>query len=300
MSKTPVKVGRQEVRLSNLDKVLYPEAGFTKGQMIDYYRRIAPVLLPHLRGRALTLKRYPNGVEGKFFYEKQCPAHRPDWVDTARVYSRHNRKHIAYCVVNDEAALTWVAQLACIELHTSLAMVKEVERPTMMVFDLDPGAPAELLDCLEIGLRLRDMLKHFKLECFAKTSGGKGLHIYVPLNTPATFEQTKDFARACAAVLERDDPEHVTSNMRKDIRPGRIFVDWSQNDQHKTTVCVYSLRARPRPTVSAPVAWQEIRAAVRKKDASGLVFEADGLLRRIGRRGDLFEPLTKMKQRLPK
>jgi bifunctional non-homologous end joining protein LigD len=300
MAKTQAKVKGRELRLSNLDKVLYPEVGFTKGQVIDYYRRVAPVLLPHLRDRALTLKRYPNGVEGKFFYEKNCPSHRPDWVETARIYSRHNKAHIAYCVAEDEPTLVWVAQLACLELHTSLALVKDVARPTMMVFDLDPGEPASLLDCMRIGLRVRDVFKHLGLECFAKTSGGKGLHVYVPLNMAVTYDETKAFSNALARLMERENPDAVTSNMRKDLRKGKVFMDWSQNDQHKTTVCVYSLRARARPTVSMPVTWREIATAVRKDDPASLVFEADAALRRISRRGDLFAPMLKLKQKLPR
>jgi bifunctional non-homologous end joining protein LigD len=296
-SATTIKVGRRAVPVSNPDKVLYPGAGFTKGQVIDYYVRVAPVLMPHLKGRPLTLKRYPNGVDGIFFYEKMCPSHRPDWVETTRV--KTTNRQIDFCVVNDAATLVWVANLASIELHTLLARVPDLSRPTFIVFDHDPGEGMGLLDCCKVALKFRDLLMRLGLESFPKTSGGKGLHLYVPLNTKVTFEDTKAFSHAVAGLMEREDPKSVTTNMRKDLRKGKVFLDWSQNDDHKTTVCVYSLRARARPTISTPVTWDEVERAVKKKDAAGLVFESEDVPRRVEKQGDLFEPVLKVKQKLP-
>src|ERR1700741_4636718 len=234
--KAELIVGGKKLSVSNLDKVLYPKVGFTKGQVIDYYIRIAPVLLPHLKDRPLTMKRYPNGVEGQFFYEKNCPAHRPKWVQTAKVWSEGNQRTMHYCLANDLLTLVWAADLADLELHTSLSRKNKIERPTMMVFDLDPGAPADIVQCCQVGLWLRDLLATMKLKSFAKTSGSKGLQVYVPLNTPVTFDQTKDLALAVAQHLEREHSELVLSKMAKALRKGKVFVDWSQNDEHKTTV----------------------------------------------------------------
>jgi bifunctional non-homologous end joining protein LigD len=296
---TLVKIGKRQVALSNLNKVLYPDAGFTKADVIAYYRAIAPVLLPHLEDRPLTLKRYPNGVDDKFFYEKRCPSHKPEWVETAKVWSESNDEHMFFCLANDVPTLVWVANLASIELHTFLSKRPDVTRPTSFVLDLDPGPPATILDCIPVALRLRELLDKLKLQCLVKTSGGKGLHIWVPLNTEVTFERTKEFARLVAITLERHDPKHVTSNMRKDLRPGKIFIDWSQNDEHKTTVSVYSLRARQRPTVSTPLTWKEIESASRHRNPAKLTFEAKDALKRVEKLGDLFEPVLRMKQRLP-
>ncbi len=220
---TQLSIGRRRLRLTNLDKVLYPHAGFTKGDAIDYYRQIAPVILKHLKGRPLTLKRYPDGVSAPFFYEKNCPLHKPDWVSTATVPGRTGEVH--YCLIDHAATLVWVANLASLELHTLLSRADDLDRPTMMVFDLDPGPPAGLLDCLPLALRLRDMLGSLGLKSFGKTSGGRGFHLYVPLNTPVTFDQTKHFSHALAMLLERAEPKRVTSTMRKDLRGGRVFVD---------------------------------------------------------------------------
>jgi bifunctional non-homologous end joining protein LigD len=298
--KAELIVEGRKLRVSNLNKVLYPKAGFTKGQLIDYYIRIAPVLLPHLKDRPLTLKRYPNGVEGEFFYEKNCPAHRPAWVKTAKVWSEGNQREMRYCLAQDLPTLVWAANLADIELHTSLARKKDVTRPTMMVFDLDPGAPADIVQCCQVGLWLRALLKKLKLKSWAKTSGSKGLQVYVPLNTPVTFDQTKDLSRALAEHLEREHPTLVTSNMSKALRRGKVFVDWSQNDEHKTTVNVYSLRAKEQPTVSTPVTWEEVETALKKKDAKVLTFTSDRVLHRVDKLGDLFEPIETVKQKLPK
>ena len=295
-----LEVDGRQVAVSKLDKVMYPDAGFTKGQVIDYYVRIAPVLLPHLRGRPLTMKRYPNGVNGMFFYEKNCPTHRPEWVTTAPVWSEGNNRWMDYCLVQDLPTLVWAANLADLELHTSLSHAKTVDRPTMMVFDLDPGPPADMVACCQVAVWLRPVLKKLGLESFPKTSGSKGLQLYVPLNTPVTYEQTKGLAHGLARLLEREHPELVVSEMKKSLRANKVFVDWSQNDQHKTTVCVYSLRAKSRPTVSTPVSWQEVEACLRKQDVGLLQFETEAVLKRVGKSGDLFEPVLKLKQKLPK
>ncbi len=290
----------KKLSVSNLDKVLYPKVGFTKGQVIDYYIRIAPVLLPHLEDRPLTMKRYPNGVDAEFFYEKNCPAHRPKWVKTAKVWSEGNNRMMDYCLAQDLPTLVWAANLADLELHTSLAKKKDVARPTMMVFDLDPGAPADIVQCCQVGIWLRDLLTKMKLKSFAKTSGSKGLQVYVPLNTPVTFDQTKDLSRALGQLLEREHVDLVTSNMSKSVRKGKVFVDWSQNDEHKTTICVYSLRAKEEPTVSTPVSWGEVANCLKKKKVDLLKFRSDKVLARVEKLSDLFAPVEKLKQKLPK
>jgi bifunctional non-homologous end joining protein LigD len=292
-----IRAGRRDVNVSNPQKVLYPQTGFTKGEVVAYYEAISPYILPHLKSRPLTLKRYPNGVDQPFFYEKMCPSHRPEWVTTARM-TRTNRQ-IDFCVVEDEATLIWVANLASLELHTLLSKAPKLERPTMMVFDHDPGEGADMLDCIRVAKRFRELLRRLGLESFAKTSGGKGLHLYVPLNTAVTFDDTKEFSRAIAQVLEKEDASRVTTNMRKDLRKGKVFVDWSQNDRHKTTACAYTLRARSRPTVSTPVEWGELDRALKKADASGLVFETADVLKRVKKKGDLFAAVLKTKQKLP-
>ncbi len=294
-----VAVDGRRLRLSNRAKVLYPEAGFTKGEVIDYYAAIAPVLVPHMRGRPLTLKRYPDGVEGKYFYEKRCPAHRPEWVATAPVASdRHGQ--IDFCVVNDRPTLMWAGNMASLELHTSLALATEITQPTALVFDLDPGEPAGLLECARVAVWLRDMFAALGLEMIVKGSGSKGLQAYIPLNTETSYAETKPFAQAVAQLVEKQHPELVVSRMSKAVRPGRVFIDWSQNDEHKTTVSVYSLRARPRPTVSAPLAWPEVERALRTGDPAGLRFEAADMSSRIARHGDLFAPMLELRQALPR
>ena len=293
-------VAGKKLPVSNLSKVLYPKAGFTKGQVIDYYIRIAPVLLPHLKDRPLTMKRYPNGVEGEFFYEKNCPAHRPPWVKTAKVWSEGNNRHMHYCLVQDLPTLVWAANLADLELHTSLARKQNIARPTMMVFDLDPGPPANIVQCSEVGIWLRDLLAKIGLKSFPKTSGSKGLQVYVPLNTTATFDQTKELARDIARYLERKNPKVVLSEMSRALRKGKVFVDWSQNDEHKTTINVYSLRAKEQPTVSTPVTWNEVQACLKKRDLRLLTFTSDQTLGRVDKLGDLFESVNSLKQKLPK
>ena len=299
-NKAELVVKGKKLSVSNLDKVLYPKVGFTKGQVIDYYIKIAPALLPHLQDRPLTMKRYPNGVDKEFFYEKNCPSHRPKWVKTAKVWSEGNNRMMDYCLAQDLPTLVWAANLADLELHTSLAKKKDVAKPTMMVFDLDPGAPADIVQCCQVGIWLRDLLAAMKLKSWAKTSGSKGLQVYVPLNTPATFDQTKDLSRALAQLLEREHPDKVTSNMSKALRKNKIFVDWSQNDEHKTTVCVYSLRAKDEPTVSTPVTWDEVENCLKKKKADLLKFRCEKTVERVKKHGDLFAPIEKLKQKLPK
>jgi bifunctional non-homologous end joining protein LigD len=298
-NKAELLVDGKKLAVSNLNKVLYPKAGFTKGELIDYYIRIAPVLLPHLKDRPLTMKRYPDGVDKPFFYEKNCPSHRPSWVKTAKVWSEGNQREMQYCLVQDLPTLVWAANLADIELHTSLAHKKNVARPTMMVFDLDPGAPADIVQCCQVGLWLRDLLTAMKLKSWAKTSGSKGLQIYVPLNTAATFDQTKNISRILAEHLAHEHPKAVVSKMAKALRTDKVFVDWSQNDEHKTTINVYSLRAKDQPTVSTPVSWEEVIKTLKKKDAGLLVFRSDQILKRVEKLGDLFEPVRTLKQKLP-
>jgi bifunctional non-homologous end joining protein LigD len=294
-----VEIDGRRLSLSNLDKILYPEAQFTKGHVIDYYTRVAPALLGHLRGRPLTLKRYPNGVDGAYFYEKQCPSHRPEWVRTAAVYSRSNARTIDFCLADDLPTLVWLANLADLELHTSLALAEDVERPTVLAFDLDPGEPATVVECAEVALELRMVFEHVGMQSFPKTSGSKGMQVYVPLNTPATYAQTREFAQGLAQLLERRLPKLVVSNMKKELRRGKVFVDWSQNAEHKTTVCVYSLRARPQPTVSTPLRWAEVEAVVESRDPEQLVFTARQVLDRVVEHGDLFAPVLELEQSLP-
>src|ERR1700692_801204 len=296
---TIVDVQGRKLNLTNLDKVLYPATGFTKGEVIDYYVRIAPALLPHLAGRPLTMKRYPGGVDQEFFFEKNAPKHRPDWVKTAPIWSEGNNRNVNYLLANDLPTLVWIANLASIELHPSLSLAKDVSTPTMIVFDLDPGPPANIVQCAQVGLWLREIFDHFGLKSFPKTSGSKGLQVYIPLNTKTSYEQTKPFAHALARLLEQEHPDLVVSDMKKAIRTNKVFVDWSQNDQHKTTISVYSLRARKRPTVSTPVTWEEVEQALKKKDASLLVFEAKDVLARVEKMGDLFEPVQNLQQKLP-
>ncbi len=298
MSQVEVEIQGKRLKLSDLEKVLYPVSGFTKAQMIDYYTRASPVLLPHLKNRPLTLKRYPEGVDREFFYEKQCPSYRPAWVRTAPIWSEGNARDINYCLINDLPSLVWTANLADIELHTSLSLSKDIARPTVLAFDLDPGAPADILDCAQVAWWIYETLDGLKLKSFAKTSGSKGLQVYVPLNTPISYSETKPFAHRLAGLLEEKYPGHIVSNMKKNLRKGKVFIDWSQNDAHKTTVCVYSLRARARPTVSTPVTWDEIKASLEKKEP--LDFDYRRVLKRIEKFGDLFAPVLKLKQRLPK
>jgi bifunctional non-homologous end joining protein LigD len=283
----------RRLKLTNWDKALYPKTGFTKGDLIAYYARIATVVVPHLRDRPLTLKRYPNGVESKYFYEKQSPSHRPEWVQTVPIGD------VDYTLAQDRPTLIWLANLADIELHTALSLAGEPERPTMLVFDLDPGEPAGIVQCCEVGLVLHGLFEQLHLESFAKTSGSKGLQVYVPLNTPIRYEQTKPFARRVAELLEQRMPELVVSRMTKRLRPGKVLVDWSQNDMHKTTVNVYSVRARDRPTVSTPVSWEEVSGCRESGDSELLTFDTAQVLERVRDEGDLFAPVLSAVQQLP-
>ncbi len=298
-AKTLVKIAGQELALSNLDKIFYPATGFTKGDMIDYYIRVAPTLLPHLAGRPVTLKRYPDGAADDFFYQKECPSHRPDWVATAPVWSEGNNRNVNYCLLADVPALVWAANLAALELHTSLSLAVATATPTMMVFDLDPGPPATVVDCARVGLWLKEVFDYHGLASFPKTSGSKGLQVYVPLNMPTGYDQTKAFAHALARLLEKQHPDAVVSRMTKALRTGKVLVDWSQNDEHKTTVCVYSLRARPEPTASTPGTWDVGAAAWEERGAGRRRVEAAAVRARVEKHGDLFAPVLTMKQKLP-
>jgi bifunctional non-homologous end joining protein LigD len=296
-----VEVGGRRLALSNLDKVLYTETGFTKADVIAYYQQIAPVLLPHLEGRVPTLVRAPNGFGGQTFFEKRCPPGHPDWVRTATIGGT-GRRFPAFtgCLVDDLPTLIWVANLAALELHTHQARASDQLHPTAMVIDLDPGAPATILDCCRLALEIRDLLAQLGLEIVVKTSGSKGLHLSAPLNTTDhTAEDTKRFALAIGQLLESRDPAHVTVDMAKERRVGRVFVDWSQNDRHKTTVCAYSLRIRPRPWVSTPLGWDEVSDALDGGDPDALTFEAPDTLARVAKLGDLYAPNLTLQQELP-
>ncbi len=286
-----VEIEGRRLRLTNLDKVFYPEVGFTKGEVIDYYTRAAPWLLAHLRGRALTLKRYPDGVDGSHFYEKQKPSHAPDWV-RAEAISAGDRM-IDFILCDDLPTLVWLANLADLELHPSLALAHEPDAPTVLAFDLDPGPPAGLTECCEVALLLRDVLSELGLDSWVKTSGSKGMQLYAPLNSDVDYAQTKPFAHALARLLESRHPQLVVSAMKRALRKGKVFIDWSQNDRHKTTVGAYSLRARDRPTVSTPLAWEEL------EDPEALSFDAARVLERLQERGDLFAGVLDTEQELP-
>ena len=291
-----VEIEGRRLKVSNLDKVLYPEPGFTKAEVIDYYVRVAPALLPHIADRGVTLRRYPDGPDGTSFFEKRCPSHRPEWVGTFPGPGDRNGT-IGYCALDSTAALAWAANLAALEIHAPMARGADIEAPTMCVFDLDPGAPADIHTCAEVALDIRAVLQDLAgLQCLAKTSGSKGMQLYVPLNRAHTHEHCSSFAQAVAQALEKHHGDRVTSTMAKAARPGKVFIDWSQNSRHKTTVAVYSLRARPRPTVSTPVTWDEVEAAA---GGAPLTFEAAEVLDRIAAHGDLFAPTLTLEQDLP-
>lgn len=300
MSRTIVEVAGRRLALSNLEKTLYPAGGFTKAQVLDYYRRVADVILPHLSGRAVTLKRYPEGVEQEYFFEKRCPAHRPPWVKTAEIRRRDAGEPMTVCLVDDLATLMWVQNLASLELHVPLARAATSGTPDFVVFDLDPGDGAGVPECAKVALILRELLARVGLAGFAKTSGKKGLHVYVPLNRKeTTFEAIKAFSRAVAEALQKDHPELVTARMAKGDRPGKVFINWSQNSAAATMVCVYSLRAEAQPTVSFPLSWGEVEAAVRTRAAAKLRITASEALSRIAKVGDLFQEVLLKKQKLP-
>lgn len=295
MTEHVIELEGERLRLRNLDKVMYPATGFTKAEVIDYYARIAPVMLPHIAGRGITLKRFPDGVEGGSFFEKRCPSHRPDFVGTIDGPGDRGGA-IGYCDLDTLPALVWAANMAALELHAPMALGRDIESPQLCVFDLDPGAPATIVECARIALQLREVLAGVGLDCVAKTSGSKGMQLYVPLNRPHTHDQASDFANAVARAMEKHHPDDVTSVMRKDLRPGKVFIDWSQNSRHKTTVAAYSLRARPEPTVSTPVTWDEVADGA---DGHPLSFTAPEVLARVEEHGDLFAPCATLEQELP-
>jgi bifunctional non-homologous end joining protein LigD len=293
-----VEIEGRELTLSNLDKVLYPAAGFRKADVIDYYRQIAPWVLPHLAGRPPTLVRAPDGPGGPRFFEKNCPSHHPDWVDTAP--GNEATGGTKGCLIEELPALVWLANLAALELHTHQWTLADPAHPTAMVIDLDPGDPATIIDCCRVALELRETLERLELQSVVKTSGGKGLHLSVPiLGSGATDEEAKRFALALGQLLESRDPDHVLVDMTRSKRPGKVFIDWSQNDRHKTTVCVYSLRLRDRPTVSTPLAWSEVEAALDAGDDDSLTFEAGDVLARVAEHGDLYADSLTLHQNLP-
>ena len=294
-----VDVGGRRLSLSSLQRVLYPETGFTKGALIDYYARVADVMLPHIAQFPMTLKRYPAGVQDKFFFQKTCRGH-PEWMPTKTVPSvLIDQKYLDYCLINEVAALVWAANLSTIELHPLLARAEDITIPTVVAFDLDPGQPAGILAACSVALLLRDLLADIGLSCLPKTSGGKGLHIYVPLNTPHTYDRTKAFARTVAAALTGGYPDTVVDRMDKRLRAGKVFIDWSQNDPTKTTVAAYSVRARQRPTVSTPVQWSEIEQACATGDAGLLEFDTLSVPDRITKFGDLFADVLRLEQTVP-
>ena len=301
-SSQQVEVDGRELKLTNLDKVLYPETGFSKGEMVDYYARVAPAIVPHLSGRAVTLRRFPEGVDDldSAFFEKRCPKHRPKWVKTTSVRAGPNAGNIDFCVCDGRPTLVWMAQLAAIELHPSLSRSRAPNRPTVLAFDLDPGPPADVVDCSRVALRLRDLLAQLNLESFVKTSGSKGMQLYVPLNGKATYEETRPFAQAIAQIVAKQNPDEVLAKMgKKTDRSGKVLIDWYQNNERKTTIAVYSLRAREHPTCSTPVTWDEVEAAAESGDGSALVFETTDVLERLDDHGDLFAPVLELEQELP-
>ena len=297
-----VEVDGKELKLSNLGKVLYPKTGFTKGEMVDYYAKVAPALVPHLSGRAVTLRRFPEGVEDldAAFFEKRCPKHRPKWVKTAKVQAGPRAGVIEFCVCDSLPTLIWMAQLAAIELHPSLSKSRAPKRPTSLVFDLDPGPPADVVDCSRVALRLREVLDQLNLQSFVKTSGSNGMQLYVPLNSKTSYEETRPFGQALAQIVANQDPENILAKMgKKTDRSGKVLIDWYQNNERKTTIAVYSLRARERPTCSTPITWEEVEKAADSGDGSHLVFETEDVLERLDEHGDLFAPVLELQQNLP-
>jgi bifunctional non-homologous end joining protein LigD len=298
-SSSYVTIDDRRVKVSSLDKVMYPAADFSKGDVLDYYQRVGPVMVEYLQGRTVTLKRYPDGVSGEVFFQKRCPAGRPAWVQTAKVWSETNHADMWYCVLDDVSSLLWAANLGALELHVSLARKDDSTRPTSLVFDLDPGPPATILECIQVAFWLRELCQQVGLEAFPKVSGSKGIHLHIPLNTPVTYEQTKPFAHALAERLEDEHPELVVANMRRELRGGHVLIDWSQNEEHKTTVCVYSLRGKEQPTVSMPVSWEELASARDAADPASLVFPAAQAIARLEQMGDLYTPVRELRQKLP-
>jgi bifunctional non-homologous end joining protein LigD len=294
-----VEISGKRLSLSNLEKDLYPTFGFTKAHILEYYRRIAKFILPHLKDRALTLKRYPEGVEKDYFFEKRCPSHRPAWAKTAEV-RRDDGERMTVCLVNDLETLIWVENLASLELHVPLAKAGSPETPDSMVFDLDPGDQANIFHCSKVALILRDVLSHMHLISYVKTSGKKGLHVYVPLNRKeTTFEDTKQFSKAVAEIMQKNYPDLVTAKMAKEYRKGKVFINWSQNDSSKTMICVYSLRAREKPIVSFPLAWEELENSAVLGEPEKLQVMYSDAVSRAEKKGDLFREVIVKKQKLP-
>jgi bifunctional non-homologous end joining protein LigD len=293
-----VEIDGRRLTLGNLDKVLWPETGMTKGRMLDYYARLAPTLLPHLRGRPVTLRRFPDGVDGVTWHQNECSGE-PEWLTVHETPGRGGRR-LRFCVVDDLSSLMWVANQAAIEIHPFLWSVQASRQPLEAVFDLDPGAPAGLVDCARVALRLRELLEELSLESFPKTSGSLGLHVHIPLGTPHDAAATKAFARVVARVLASERPDDVVAEMRKSDRAGKVYVDWLQNDATRQTVAPYSLRGLPLPTVATPVTWDEVERAAEADDSSVLTFMPDDVLERVERLGDLFAPVRGLRQQLPK
>jgi bifunctional non-homologous end joining protein LigD len=294
-----VEVDGHALRLTNLRKVLYREVGFTKAAVLDYYARIAPTLLPHIRGRAMTLKRYPDGVAGPHFYDKHC-AGRPEWLPTAPMWSERKGEDIHFCRIEDTASLIWTVNHGNLEMHPLLSIAPDFDTPTGLAFDLDPGEPAGLLEAAELALVLRDMLAGVGLQTWAKASGSRGVQVYAPLNSRAGFDAAKTFARSVAEVMAARMPDRVVARMDKRLRSGKVLVDWSQNDRHKSTVAAYSLRAKlDRPTVSVPVSWRELEDAVGGGRAGALLVAPEETLERVTEHGDLFAPVLTCVQQLP-
>jgi len=299
VSQKVVEIAGRRLSLSNLEKDLYPSFGFTKAQILEYYRRMASFILPHLQDRALTLKRYPEGVDQDFFFEKRCPFHHPAWVKTAEV-RLEDKEQMTVCLVNDLSTLMWVENLASLELHVPLARAASPDTPDSMVFDLDPGEPANLLDCARVALILRDLLSPLRLTSLVKTSGQKGLHVYVPLNrAETTFEDTKKFSKAVAEIMQKNYPDLVTAKMAKEYRKAKVFINWEQNDSKKTMICVYSLRAREKPMVSCPLAWSELENLARQGDPEKLQVMYSEAVSRAEKQGDLFREVLVKRQKLP-
>jgi bifunctional non-homologous end joining protein LigD len=297
-----VTVADRTLSLSNLDKVLYPDHGFTKGEVIDYYSRIAPVLLPHLAGRPVTFRRYPNGVDGMSFFEKNAARNAPEWMRTVSLPtpgSTKSREITEFVLIDDLPGLVWAANLAALELHTPMWRVEPDGKrldPDLLVFDLDPGEPADIVTCCEVALVIRDALDADGLVASPKTSGSKGMQLYVPLDAGRDWQAVHGFARALAQRLEREHADLVVSSMRKTLRGGKVLIDWSQNNAAKTTVAVYSLRARPAPTVSTPISWDEVEACTSPGD---LRYTAADVLHRVADQGDRFAGVLAGQQCLP-
>jgi bifunctional non-homologous end joining protein LigD len=282
-----LEVGGRRLSIRHLDRVVFPRTGTTKGELLDYYVRVADAMLPHLRDRLLHMHRYPEGVEGPRFWQKACPEHRPEWVPVAPVWSRDKQANIDYCIVNELATLLWAVNLGSIELHTSLHRRDDLHRPTAIAFDLDPGEGVGVLECGQVALRLREVFHAAGREAFVKTSGSKGLQVFVPIDE-LTYAETKPMAKATAEALERERPDAVVSRMRKSLRAGKVLVDWSQNTEHKSMVCAYSVRAKERPTVSTPIRWSELEEALDARDPTALTFETGDVLERVAAHGDLW------------